>query len=67
LTDRAPARPQVVCSAGTLMQLLVGHATIEQACQAQKLRFSSKAVRELLEQIVTPRPLWFAPLEDLLA
>lgn len=67
LTDRAPVRPQLICSAGTLMQLLVGHASVEQACQAQQLRFSNKAVREVLEQLVAPRPLWFAPLEDLLA
>jgi hypothetical protein len=65
--DRAPARPQLVCSAGTLMQLLSGHSSVEQACQAQQLRFSSKAGREALEQVIAPRPLWFAPLEDLLA
>jgi hypothetical protein len=65
--DRAPARPQLVCSAGALTQLLVGHTSVSQACEAQQLRFSSKAGREALEQLIQPRPLWFAPLEDLLA
>jgi hypothetical protein len=67
LSDRSPARPQVVCSASTLLQLLVGHCSVEQASGAQQLRCSSKAAREALEQVLSPRPLWFAPLEDLLA
>jgi predicted N-acetyltransferase YhbS len=67
LPDRAPARPQVVCSAGLLAQLLLGHTSVSQACDAQQLRFSSKAGREALELLIQPRPLWFAPLEDMLA
>lgn len=65
--DQASVRPQVVCSTGTLLQLLVGHASLEQLCETQQLRCTSKAARDALERVVAPRPLWFAPLEDLLA
>lgn len=67
LADHSPVRPQVVCSAGVFTQLLTGHTSISDACDAQQLRISSKAAREALEQLLVPRPLWFAPLEDLLA
>jgi predicted N-acetyltransferase YhbS len=67
LADRGTARPQVVCSAGTFMQLLLGHMSVSEACDVQQVRCSSKAAREALEQLIVPRPLWFAPLEDLLA
>lgn len=67
LTDRSPARPQIVCSAAVLTQLLTGHATVAEVCDSQQLRASSKAAREGLEQLLAARPLWFPPLEDLLA
>jgi predicted N-acetyltransferase YhbS len=67
LADDNAARPQLVCSAAVLAQLLTGHTTVAEVCEANQLRASSRAVRESLEQLTVPRPLWFAPLEDLLA
>jgi predicted N-acetyltransferase YhbS len=67
LADHNPARPQLSCSTAVLVQLLTGHVTLAEACESSQLRTSSRAVRESLEQAILPRPLWFAPLEDLLA
>jgi len=67
LPDHSTTRPQVLCSAALLGQLLLGHVPLVQAIESGQLRVTSRAVRESLEQWIVPRSQWFPPLDDLLA
>jgi predicted N-acetyltransferase YhbS len=67
LPDGGTTRPQVICPAGLLGQLLLGHVSVVDALESSQLRASSRAAREALEQLFAPRTLWFPPLDDLLA
>lgn len=67
MADHSTTRPQVVGSPALLGQILLGHVSLDEAAESGQLRISSRAARESLEQLFTPRSAWYPPLDDLLA
>jgi predicted N-acetyltransferase YhbS len=65
--DQTASRAHVVCSEAALTQLLLSHTSVAEAIESNSLRVANRAARESLESCLVPRPLWFSPLDDLLA